>query len=78
MTLLFLGNIKGWEWLIIIAAILMLFKVNKIPQLMRSMGKAVHGFRQGLEDAKKEISKPIEKDLDNTSDDADRQSGKKD
>lgn len=57
---LFLGNIRGAQLLIIILVILLLFGGKKIPELMRSMGKGVHAFKQGLADAKEEINKPVE------------------
>ncbi len=56
---LFLGNIRGAQLLIIILVILLLFGGKKIPELMRSMGKGVHAFKQGLPDAKEEINKPV-------------------
>lgn len=56
---LFLGNIRGAQLLIIILVILLLFGGKKIPELMRSMGKGVHAFKQGLADAKEEINKPV-------------------
>ena len=59
-TLLFLGNIKGMQLLIIILVILLLFGAKKIPDLMRNMGKGVHAFKQGLAEAKEEINKPVE------------------
>lgn len=57
---LFLGNLRGWEWLIILLLVLLLFGGKKIPELMRGLGKGVHSFKQGLEDAKSEINKPVE------------------
>ncbi len=54
---LFIGNLRGWEWLIILLAILLLFGGKKIPELMKGIGKGVHSFRQGMEEAKKEINK---------------------
>lgn len=57
---LFLGNIRGAQLLIIILVILLLFGGKKIPELMRSMGKGVHAFKQGLADAKEEINRPVE------------------
>lgn len=59
-TLLFLGNIRGMQLILIILVILLLFGSKKIPDLMRSMGKGVHSFKQGLADAKEEINKPVE------------------
>lgn len=60
LTPLFLGNLRGWEWLIILAVVLLLFGGKKIPELMRGMGKGVHSFRQGIEEAKQEMRKPVD------------------
>lgn len=62
---LFLGNIRGWQLIIIVLVILLLFGGKKIPELMRGLGKGVHAFKQGLEDAKSEINKPVDKSDDN-------------
>lgn len=61
---LFLGNLRGWEWIIIFLAILLLFGGKKIPELMRGLGKGVHSFKQGMQDAKREMEKPLD-DTDN-------------
>lgn len=58
---LFLGNIRGWEWLIILVIILLLFGGKKIPELMKGVGKGVASFRDGLNDAKKEIQEEVNK-----------------
>lgn len=47
----FLGNMRGWEWIIILVVILLLFGGKKIPELMRAMGKGVKSFKSGLNDA---------------------------
>ena len=49
---LFLPNLRGTEWIILIILALLLFGVKKIPSMMRNMGKGVHAFKQGLADAK--------------------------
>lgn len=61
---LFFGNIKGSQLLIIVLVILLLFGGKKIPELMKGLGKGVHSFKQGLEEAKAEINKPVEKPAD--------------
>lgn len=59
--LLFLGRL-GWTEIVIIAVVVMLlFGTAKIPQMMRNLGKGVHSFKQGLEDAKEEINKEVRK-----------------
>lgn len=59
-TLLFLGNLRGWEWIIIFLAILLLFGGKKIPELMRGLGKGVYSFRKGMQEAKDEMNKPLD------------------
>ena len=52
-----IGLPTGWEWLIILLVILLLFGGKKIPELMRGLGKGVKSFKQGLNDAKEELNK---------------------
>ncbi len=59
---LFLGNLRGWEWIIIFLAILLLFGGKKIPELMRGLGKGVHSFRQGMKEARREMESPLDDD----------------
>lgn len=54
---LFLGNLRGWEWVIILVVILLLFGGKKIPELMKGLGKGINSFKQGLKEAKDEIEK---------------------
>ena len=48
---------SGWEWIIILVVILLLFGGKKIPELMRGLGKGVKSFKQGLNEAKEELNK---------------------
>lgn len=66
---LFLGNLRGWEWIIIALVVLLLFGGKKIPELMRGLGKGVHSFKQGMEEAKREINKPLDEAGADTKDD---------
>ncbi len=57
---LFFGNFRGWEWIIIIVLGLVLFGgAARITKTMRNVGKGVNAFKQGIEEAKAEINKPI-------------------
>lgn len=62
MIPLFLGNLRGWEWIIIFAAILLLFGGKKIPELMHGIGKGVRSFKEGLNDVRNEIDDAADKD----------------
>ncbi|MBG0782694.1 MAG: twin-arginine translocase TatA/TatE family subunit [Bacteroidales bacterium] len=50
-----LGMIGGWQILIIVLVVLLLFGGKKIPELMRGMGRGVKEFKDGIngEDEKK-------------------------
>lgn len=45
----------GWEWIIILVVVLLLFGGKKIPELMKGIGKGVKGFKEGLKDIEEEI-----------------------
>lgn len=60
MTALFLG-LRGAQLIVVIVLLLLLFGAKKIPDLMRNLGKGVHSFKQGIEDAKEEINKEVKK-----------------
>ena len=58
---LFIGNLRGYEWIILLCVFLLLFGgAATIRKFMRNAGKGVNAFKQGLEDAKAEMRKPIE------------------
>lgn len=50
---------RGWQFIIIVLVILLLFGGKKIPELMKGLGKGVHAFKEGMEEAKREINKPV-------------------
>jgi sec-independent protein translocase protein TatA len=44
------GEIIGWEFLLVIAVVALLFGSTQIPKLARSIGSAKKEFEHGLED----------------------------
>ncbi len=56
--LAFLG-LRGPQLIFIAVIVLLLFGAGRIPQIMRNLGKGVHAFKQGIEDAKEEINKEV-------------------
>jgi sec-independent protein translocase protein TatA len=58
-TLLFIGNLGGGEWILIILAILLLFGGKKIPELMRGIGQGIREFN----DAKTKVKSQIEEGM---------------
>jgi sec-independent protein translocase protein TatA len=59
---LLLFNLGTGEVIIIALVVLLLFGGRKIPELMRGIGKGVRAFKEGVNDVKEEIEKPIEKE----------------
>jgi sec-independent protein translocase protein TatA len=43
-----LGILSGWEIVIIVAVVLLLFGGKKIPELMKGLGKGVKEFKDGI------------------------------
>lgn len=62
---LFLGNFRGWEWIIILAVILLLFGGKKIPELMRGLGKGIRSFKDGMKEVQNEINSTDDPSTDN-------------
>lgn len=62
--LLIFGNLGTTELIIIVVIILLLFGGKKIPELMKGMGKGVRSFKEGMDEVKDEIEKPLQ-DIDN-------------
>lgn len=54
-----LGLIQGYQWLIILLIVLLLFGGKKIPELMRGAGRGVRAFKEGMNEAEAEIKKPL-------------------
>ena len=52
--LLLIGMPGGWEWIIILVVILLLFGGSRLPQLAKSLGQSKRAFKEGLDDAEEE------------------------
>ena len=48
LTLLFLGSVGLTEILVLLLIVLLLFGAKKIPELMKSFGKGVKSFKEGV------------------------------
>lgn len=45
-----LSNLDGWEIIVILLIVLLLFGARKLPDLARSIGASAKEFRKGLDD----------------------------
>lgn len=58
-----LANIFGVEnWIIILGVVLLLFGGQKIPELMRGVGKGVGELQKGLEEGKRSLNASLHDD----------------
>ena len=64
----------SWEVILIVLVILLLFGAKRIPELMKSMGKGVKSFKEGMKEVEKEINTPDESSKDTAQD---KESGSK-
>jgi sec-independent protein translocase protein TatA len=55
-----LGEIVGWELLLVLAIAALLFGSSRIPELAKSMGRASREFRKGLEEGDDEANESNE------------------
>jgi sec-independent protein translocase protein TatA len=53
---------KGWEWVIILVVVLLIFGGRKLPQLARSLGASAKEFRKGVQDGSSEDADDQAKD----------------
>jgi len=45
----------GWEWVIVVLAVLLLFGAKRIPDLARSLGQSIKEFKKGAREVTDEI-----------------------
>jgi sec-independent protein translocase protein TatA len=60
--LLFWGAPGGWELIVILVIVLILFGANRLPQLAKGMGESIRNFKQGMAEAEVEDEKSSGKD----------------
>ncbi len=56
-NLLLLWAPGGWELIIILVIVLILFGANRLPQLAKGMGESIRNFKQGMTEAEAEEEK---------------------
>ena len=59
MKLLAIFGMQGWEIIIIILAIVLLFGGKKIPELMHGIGKGVKSFKDGVNGVEESKSEEV-------------------
>lgn len=61
MNTYMLAFIQGWEWVIIILAILLLFGAKKLPELAKGLGKGIREFKKASSEISYEMDREVER-----------------
>ena len=56
-------SLGGWEWVIILVIVLLLFGVGRLSKLGEEMGKGVRSFREGVRESSED--EPTEETTEN-------------
>jgi len=60
--ILLLGMPSGWEWIVVLLAVLLLFGGAKLPQLAKALGQSKRAFKEGLDEGAREEIPAAEKE----------------
>ncbi len=52
----------GWEWIVILFIVLLLFGARKLPDLAGSVGKSIKEFRKASQDGLEDAEDPNDRD----------------
>jgi sec-independent protein translocase protein TatA len=56
------GTSGPWEWLIILAIVIVIFGVGKVADVGPALGKAISGFRKEVKDDEEEVTETPKSD----------------
>jgi sec-independent protein translocase protein TatA len=54
--MLFIGPLGGWELIVILVIVLIIFGPSKLPQMGQSLGKAIREFKKAGKELKSEVA----------------------
>jgi sec-independent protein translocase protein TatA len=60
--ILLLGMPSGWEWIVVLLAVLLLFGGAKLPQLAKALGQSKRAFKEGLDEGGRDEIPAAEKE----------------
>ena len=56
-------GLQGWEIIIIVAVVFLLFGASRLPQLAKSLGQSRKAFKEGMREAEEEYETEQQKKL---------------
>ena len=60
MNIMFAGIIGGWEIVLILAVVLILFGAKKLPELAKGLGQGIKEFKKATRDVTEELSSAMD------------------
>ena len=60
MNTLFAGMIGGWEMVLILAVVLILFGAKKLPELAKGLGQGIREFKKAANDVTSEVQSAMD------------------
>lgn len=60
MNMLFAGIFGGWEIVLILAVVLILFGAKKLPELAKGLGQGIKEFKKATSDVQNEINSAMD------------------
>jgi sec-independent protein translocase protein TatA len=55
MNVMLAGFLGGWEWIIVILAVLLLFGAKRIPELAKGLGSGIREFKKAAREVTEEV-----------------------
>ena len=62
MNIMFAGFFGGWEIVLILAVVLILFGAKKLPELAKGLGQGIKEFKKATRDVTEEIHSAMDDD----------------
>jgi sec-independent protein translocase protein TatA len=62
MNIMFAGIIGGWELVLILSVVLVLFGAKKLPELARGLGTGIKEFKKATRDVTDDLNRVMEDD----------------
>jgi sec-independent protein translocase protein TatA len=61
-TFYFAAMLGGWEIVLILAVVLLLFGAKKLPELAKGLGQGIKEFKKATTDVQKDLQSALEED----------------
>lgn len=60
MNSMFAGFLGGWEWVVVLLAVLLLFGAKRIPELAKGLGSGIREFKKAAREVTDEVNNAAE------------------